>query len=69
MGSMGFLPTSVIEEFVKYEYFICFRDIDTELFSLVTCTLCGVLQEMAMKSYSPGHECSSLKRQLYWNKS
>lgn len=30
---------------------------------------CGVLQEMAMKSYSPGHECSSLKRQLYWNKS
>lgn len=41
VGSMGFLPTSVIEEFVKYEYFICFRDIDTELFSLVTCTLAG----------------------------
>lgn len=30
---------------------------------------CRVLQEKAMKNYSPGHECFSLKRQLYWNKS
>lgn len=50
VGSMGFLPTSVIEEFVKYEYFICFRGIDTELFSLVTCTLAGCCKKWQWKA-------------------
>lgn len=38
-------------------------------FFFVTLHASGVLQETTMKSYSPGHECSSLKRQLCWNKS
>lgn len=41
VGSMGFLHTNVIEEFAKYEYFICFRGIDTKYFSLLPFALAG----------------------------
>lgn len=45
-----------------------FRGIDTKLLLMLSCML-GECCNKWEQSYSPGHECSSLKRLLCWNKS
>lgn len=42
VGFMGFLHKSAIEEFVKYEYFVCSRSIDIKLFLCYPAYFSGV---------------------------